>query len=184
MHTHHLLAPLWPWRSAVAGYSLLLIIAARALASPAYASVGGDPQSASAPCRLRGGGCLRPAGGDGSHLQATFGGTVARQRGPVDPAQSTWDHIYVDGRTFLINFHSTDAQVVHCQPDPHGSCPPPDGTSRAEFEGTGKVVLARIIHEDQRERRFCSVATFGVKSAGRRSGWRASPTRSRASPSA
>jgi len=133
--------PLSPWRRALAGCSLLLVIAVHALASPMSASEGGDLQTTSAPCGVSGGGCLRPSGGDGSHFQATFGGVVTGQRALVDPAQCTWEHIYRDSHTILVSFHSLDAHVVHCEPEPRGSCPPPDGATRADFEGTGKVIL-------------------------------------------
>jgi hypothetical protein len=93
------------------------------------------------PCSLTGGGCLNVAGEVGHHIQATFGGTVTAQRGSVGPAQSIWEHVYRDGHTILVSFHSLDAHVARCHPEPQGSCPPPDGATRFEFEGTGKVVL-------------------------------------------
>jgi hypothetical protein len=90
---------------------------------------------------VTGGGCLKVAGGTGSHLQATFGGAATSQQGSADPAPGAWDHVYFNGRTILVSFHSLDAHVVQCRPEPHGSCPPPEGATRAEFEGPGTVVL-------------------------------------------
>jgi hypothetical protein len=127
--------------SALVGRRLLLVIAAQAMASPTHASDGGDPQTTLAPCRVDGGGCLNVSGGVGHHVHATCGGVVADQRGSVDLTQSTWEHVYRDGHTILVSFHSLDAHVVQCLPEPRGSCPPPDGARRADIEGTGKVVL-------------------------------------------
>ena len=79
MRRHPPLPQLLPPLRALACYSLLLIIAAPTFANPTYAGDGGNPETASAPCRVTGGGCLKVTGGPGSHLQATFGGDVADQ---------------------------------------------------------------------------------------------------------
>jgi hypothetical protein len=94
----------------------------------------------SAPCRLTGGGCLGIPEAN-HHKQATFGGNVGSLHGPWQgphgiPA-NTWEHVFRDGKTILFNFHSTDAHVVRCRPERSGPCPPPDGATAIEFEGTG-----------------------------------------------
>jgi hypothetical protein len=138
-------APAWPLLlralGAVVGLALLSLIVAKATAGPTDPGEAGDPQTESSLCRVHGGGCLNVAGGVGTHIQATFGGDVARLHGDIDPTQSSWEHVYRDNRTILIRFSSLEAHVVRCRPEPHGSCPPPDGATRADFEGTGKVVL-------------------------------------------
>src|SRR4051794_18876671 len=98
----------------------------------------------SAPCRVTGGGCLnlyQP----GHHIQATFGGNVGSLHGSWQGYQGTpihnWEHVFRDGRTILFNFHSADAHVVRCRPEPPESCPPPGAATRVEFEGTGKFSI-------------------------------------------
>ena len=98
----------------------------------------GDPGS---PCHLSGGGCLKPSGPPGSHLQATFGGSLGRPVADPGPLAPGWEHFYRDGRTLLVRFQSLDAHATQCRPEPKASCPPPVGASRVEFEGTGTVTL-------------------------------------------
>jgi hypothetical protein len=138
--------------ASVATGSLLLwalgVVAGLAFFLTGWGIAGAIPSSegialraGSPPCHVSGGGCINVAGGIGSHLQATFGGDVDSPHGVVDSAPGGWQHVYRDSRSILVSFSSLDAHVARCRPDPNSSCPPRDGATRAEFEGTGKAVL-------------------------------------------
>jgi hypothetical protein len=90
--------------------------------------------SASPPCELRGGGCLKEL--SPSHLQATFGGTVSTV------TASRWEHVYRDGHAVLFTLKSEEVCLASCRPDPGGSCKPPGVASRAELVGVGTFTTA------------------------------------------
>ena len=70
----------------------VVIIGVLVLALVGESHSSGDPAS---PCHLSGGGCLRLSGPPGSHLQATFGGSIGRPVTDPGPLGPGWEHFYL-----------------------------------------------------------------------------------------
>jgi uncharacterized repeat protein (TIGR01451 family) len=91
-------------------------------------------------CRLTGGGCLNddPDTNNRSHKQHTFGGNSSPFHEGGGPTGNEWQHVHRDGREILFNWHSHDAHVIACYPEPQpGPCSPEAVNVKADFVGTG-----------------------------------------------